>query len=66
MPTTKKTVIRRMLELKLVTTSRDAERWLLKEKIPSLSDKTAALLILEGRADAVLQHLENVASGGYA
>ena len=66
MPTTKKTVILRMRELKLVTTNSDAERWLIKEKIPSLGDKTAAQLILEGQADAVLQHLERITDGGYA
>ena len=66
MPTTKETVIRRLRELKLVTTSSDAEHWLIKEKIPSLGNKTAAQVIIEGHADAVLQYLENVSDGGYA
>ncbi|MCW9014664.1 MAG: DUF2384 domain-containing protein [Gammaproteobacteria bacterium] len=66
MKSSKEKVIRKVRDLKLAVNDRDAERWLLKERIPSLEDKTAAELILQGNADAVLEYLENVATGGYA
>lgn len=64
--TTKETVIYRLIQLKLVFSSSDGERWLLREKIPALGNKTAAQLILEGHADDVLSEIERIAGGGYA
>lgn len=63
--TTKESVIQRMIELKLVTSKDDGECYLLEVKIASF-DKTGAQLIKEGYADSLLDHLEQVAVGGFA
>ncbi len=64
--TTKETVLQRLINLRLALDVVDAERWLLKEKIPSLGNKTAAQLILNGHADILLEEIERVAKGGYS
>ncbi len=62
----KETVLQRLLDLKLVADKNDGERWMMEGKIVSFGNRTATQLIEEGRADALLEEIERMASGGYA
>ena len=64
--TTKETVLQHMIDLRLVSSKHDGNRWLTKEKISSFGGKTAAELIIDGHADAVLEYIERISCGGYA
>ncbi len=64
--TTKDAVLKRLIDLGLVRNKQDGNRWLIKEKIPSLGEKTAAELIIEGHGDTVLEYIERITDGGYA
>lgn len=63
--TTKEIVIQRMIKLKLVTNIGDGECFLSKVNIPAFG-KTGDQLIKEGYADSLLDHIEQVAVGGFA
>lgn len=59
-------VLKHLIDLRLVSSEHDGNRWLTKEKIPSFGGKTAAELIIDGHADAVLEYIERISDGGYA
>ena len=63
---TKEIVLQRLLDLKLVADRNDGEHWMIDGKIPDFGNRTATQLIEEGRADALLDEIERMASGGYA
>lgn len=64
--TTKETVLQRLIDLNLVIDRNDGERWMLDGKIPAFGYRTATQLIIEDKADALLDEIERMASGGYA
>lgn len=63
--TTKEIVLQRLIDLKLVMDRKDGERWMLEGKIPAFGYRTATQLIIEGKADALLDEIERIAIGGY-
>lgn len=63
--TANETVLQRLIDLNLVIDRNDGERWMTEEKIPSFGYKTASQLIIEGKADALLDEIERIAIGGY-
>ena len=64
--TQKEKVIQRLLDLRLVKDRDDAERWMLEDQMPSFGYRTATQLLIEGKADALFDEIERMASGGYA
>jgi len=65
MITKKEIIIERLIDLELVSCAKAGSNWLIKEKIQSFGGQTAAELILKGLGDAVLEHIERIAEGGY-
>ena len=63
---TKEIVLQRLLDLKLVADRNDGERWMMDGKIPAFGNRTATQMLEEERADALLDEIERMASGGYA
>ena len=64
--TTKETVLQRLIDLKLVTDRDDGERWMTEGKIPAFGNRIATQLIIEGKAVALFDEIERMATGGYA
>jgi len=64
--TIKETLLQRLIDLKLVTDRNDGERWMMDGKIPAFGNRTATQMLEEERADALLDEIERMASGGYA
>ena len=63
--TTKEIVLQRLIDFKLVTDRSDGERWMMDGKIPAFGNITSIQMIEEGRADALLDEIERIATGGY-
>ncbi len=59
-------VLKHLIDLRLVFSERDGKRWMTQEKIPGFGGKTANELIIEGYAEAVIEHIRRISDGGYA
>ncbi len=62
----KETIIHLLIDSKMVLSEQEANHWFENEKIPSMSDKTAAELFSEGHGDAVILFIKRIVDGGYA
>ncbi|MFK5949149.1 MAG: hypothetical protein QM500_10330 [Methylococcales bacterium] len=64
--TTYEAVLKHLIDLGLVSSEHDGNRWLTKEKTPGFEGKTAAELMTYGHTDAAFECIDRISDGGYA